>query len=69
MRGDAESYKAGECAQSPSSTSVLHVGLAEDLCIWVISVVGGGAAGVGLFSLPLWLGITSYRSLPVNPPS
>lgn len=29
-------------AQSLSSASVLHVGLAEDLRIWVMLVVGGG---------------------------
>lgn len=37
----------------PSSTSVLHAGLAEDLCIWVTLVVGGDSGGVGPFSFSL----------------
>lgn len=45
-RGDAENYKMGvwgarvcSSEQSSSSASVLHVGLAEDLHIWVMLVV------------------------------
>lgn len=34
----------------PSSASVLHAGLAEDLCIWVTLVVGGDTGVVGPFS-------------------
>lgn len=68
MRGNAENHRVGKCrgrssngvsppvfwkAQSRSSASVLHVRLAEDLCIWVMLVVGGGTEGVGPFNFSL----------------
>lgn len=50
-------------AQSSSSASVLHVGLAEDLHIWVMLVVGDGTGGVG----PLFF-LSSWASYPVKEP-